>query len=93
MDRWRTKRVLVAADVVRALVLATLPAAWALGVLTLGQLYLVAVVAGAATVFFDVGYQSYLPTLVPADMLGEGNAKLQASQSVAQVGSPRWREC
>ena len=65
-----------------------MPAAWSLGHLTIGQLYLVALVAGVATVFFDVAYQSYLPSLVAADQVVDGNAKLQASQSVAQVAGP-----
>lgn len=88
VDRWRTRRVLITADVVRAVALSTLPAAWLLDLLTLVQLYLVALVVGTATLFFDVGYQSYLPRLVPSSRLGEGNAKLQASQSVAQVAGP-----
>jgi MFS family permease len=88
VDRWRKKRVLIAGDLVRGVALLTLPAAWALDALTLGHLYAVALVVGVATVFFDVAYQSYLPELVPSDRIGEGNAKLQASQSVAQVAGP-----
>jgi MFS family permease len=88
VDRWHKKRVLVTGDVVRALTFGSLPLAWALGHLTLGQLYVVALVAGVATVFFDVAYQSYLPAIVDADQMVDGNAKLQASQSVAQVAGP-----
>ena len=88
VDRWHRKRVLVAGDAVRALAFGSVPAAWSLGHLTIGQLYLVALVAGVATVFFDVAYQSYLPSLVAADQVVDGNAKLQASQSVAQVAGP-----
>ena len=88
VDRWRKKRVLITGDVVRALAFGSLPLAWALGHLTLGQLYVVALVAGVATVFFDVAYQSYLPAIVERDQMVDGNAKLQASQSVAQVGGP-----
>ena len=54
----------------------------------IGQLFAVAFVTGASTVFFDVGYQSYLPELIDRDDLVEGNAKLQASQSVAMVTGP-----
>jgi MFS family permease len=57
-------------------------------VLTLSQLVVVALITGLATVFFDVSYQSYLPVIVPPAQLLEGNAKLQASQSVAQVAGP-----
>jgi MFS family permease len=88
VDRWRKKRVLVAGDAVRALAFGSLPLAWALGHLTLGQMYVVALVAGVATVFFDVAYQSYLPAIVDGDQMVDGNAKLQASQSVAQVAGP-----
>jgi len=88
VDRWRKKRVLVTADVVRALALGSLPLAWALDVLTLVQVLAVALVVGVSTVFFDVAYQSYLPELVPGDKISEGNAKLQGVQSVAAVGGP-----
>ena len=85
VDRWRRKRVLVVNDLVRALALASLPVAWALELLTLPQLFVVATVTGAATVFFDVAWQSYLPTLVASDQVVDGNGKLMASQEVARV--------
>ena len=88
VDRWRKKRVLMTGDGVRALAFGSIPLAWALGHLTLGQVYVVALLAGVATVFFDVAYQSYLPSIVAGDQMVDGNAKLQASQSVAQVAGP-----
>jgi MFS family permease len=88
VDRWRKKQVLVAGDVVRAVALASLPLAWLLDVLTFPQMLVVALVIGMCTVFFDVAYQSYLPDLVDQDDISEGNAKLQASQSVAMIGGP-----
>ena len=47
-----------------------------------------ATVTGVATVFFDVAYQSYLPSLVPSSRISEGNARLQVSHSVAHVVGP-----
>ncbi|WP_030485121.1 MFS transporter [Nocardioides aequoreus] len=88
VDRWRKRRVLVSADLVRAVALATLPLAWYLGVLTIWQMYAVALAVGTATVFFDVAYQSYLPEIVEPPDIGEGNAKLQAVQSIAMIGGP-----
>ena len=88
VDRMRKRDVLVVADVVRGLALLTLPAAWLLGLLTFPLVLLVATVVGVATVFFDVAYQSYLPSLVPSARISEGNAKLQISHSVAQVAGP-----
>ncbi|MFC9458556.1 hypothetical protein [Streptomyces sp. NPDC056983] len=48
-----------------------------LGVLTIEQLYVVALAAGVSTVFFDVAYQAYLPQLIDRERLVEGNAKLR----------------
>jgi predicted MFS family arabinose efflux permease len=64
------------------------PLAAAFGVLTLGQLYAVAITAGVCTVFFDVAYQSFLPRVVTREHLVDGNGKLGASQSFAQVAGP-----
>jgi len=52
------------------------------------QLYAVAFVAGTMTVFFDVGYQAFLPELVERDRLTEGNSRLEVSRSTAQVLGP-----
>jgi MFS family permease len=88
IDRIRRRPVLIAADVGRAVVLGSVPAAWALSILTMAQLYLVSLLAGILTVFFDVAYQSYLPALVTREQLTEGNAKLAGSMAVAQVAGP-----
>jgi len=88
VDRWRRKRVLVVNDLVRAVALASLPLAYAFDMLTLWQLFAVALVTGIATVFFDVAYQSYLPSIVDKSQIVEGNSKLAISQSVAQVAGP-----
>src|SRR4051812_48637295 len=53
VDRWHTRRVLIANDLLRALLFASVPVAWWLGLLTLVQLFVVAVVVGVCTVFFD----------------------------------------
>lgn len=88
VDRWRKKQVLIAGDVIRGLLLLTLPVAWLLDGLTIWHLYAVALGLGAATVFFDVAYQSCLPDLVPSARLGDANGRLQAVQSVSQVAGP-----
>ena len=47
---------------------------------------MVAFLAGIANVFFATAYQVYLPSLVTAAELIEGNAKLQGSASAAGIG-------
>lgn len=86
-DRFRRRPMMIAADIGRALALGSIPLAAVFGVLRVEQLYAVAFVAGVLTTFFDVAYQSYLPTIVSADELIEGNSKLTASFSVAEFGA------
>jgi MFS family permease len=88
VDRMRFRAVLIVNDVLRALALASVPVAHWLGVLTIEQLYAVALLTGICTVFFDVAYQSYLPQLVEREQLVEGNAKLEATASVSQIAGP-----
>ena len=88
VDRMRFRSVLIVNDLIRAAALGSIPLAQALGMLTIGQLYVVALLTGVSTVFFDVAYQSYLPDLIDRAALVEGNAKLQASESVSQIAGP-----
>jgi predicted MFS family arabinose efflux permease len=88
VDRIRRRRVMIVADLGRLLALGSIPVAYALGDLRLVQLYVVTLISGILTVFFDVAYQSYLPSLVGREHLVEGNAKLTGSAQVAQVAGP-----
>ncbi len=86
VDRLPKRPVMIATDIVRFAALATVPAAALLDLLTIAQLSLVLLVTSAMRVFFDVAYEAYLPTLVEREQIIEGNAKLTASASVAEVG-------
>lgn len=88
IDRIRRRPLMMRMNLLRAALLATVPIAWWLGLLTLAQLLVVALVAGIARVFFDVAYQSYLPSLVGRQRLVEGNAKLETSRALADVSGP-----
>lgn len=87
-DRWRRRPVMIIGDLARFMLLVSVPIAAWLHELTIWQLFAVVLLQGVATTFFDVAYQSYLPSLVPAEDLIEGNAKLQGSAAVAQVSGP-----
>jgi MFS family permease len=88
VDRLRRRPVLVAGDILRTLTLGSIPVAYELHHLHIVQLYVVAFLTGIGTVFFDVAYQSYLPSLVERDQLVDGNAKLEISRSGAQLAGP-----
>lgn len=88
VDRLPRRPILIVGDFGRAALYATVPIAYVADVLTLWQLYVVGFLVGVFQVFFDVAYQSYLPSLVARDQIIEGNSKLQVSQSAAQVSGP-----
>jgi MFS family permease len=88
VDRLRRRPILIAADLGRAAVIASIPVAFYFDALTIWQLYAVGFVNGCLTVFFDVAYQSYLPSVVERDQLVDGNSKLETTRSAAQILGP-----
>ncbi|MCZ9881116.1 MFS transporter [Arthrobacter sp. B2a2-09] len=88
VDRWLKRRTMIVADLVRTAAMATVPILWWAGILQIWHLYAVAAVVGAATVFFDVSYQSYVPVLVDALKVPQANSKLEATSQIARIGGP-----
>jgi MFS family permease len=88
VDHWRKRRVLICGDWGRVALLASIPVAKAFDVLTMPQLYVVALLTGVLTVFFDVAYMSYVPELVEGEQLVDANGKIGASQAFGQVAGP-----
>jgi MFS family permease len=88
VDRSRRRPVLVWADIARALVLAIIPLSALLGMLRVVLLYIVAFLAGAFGLIFDIAYRSYLPSLVGRDQLIRANSQLELSGSVAEIIGP-----
>ncbi|MEU2158374.1 MFS transporter [Streptomyces sp. NPDC019396] len=87
-DRMRKRPLMIRADIVRAAAMASIPVAAVAGALTMVQLYAVALITGAATVFFDVAHQSYLPQILSKEQLVAGNGALETVRSSAQVTGP-----
>lgn len=86
--RARRRRTMIAADLGRAALLATVPVASALGVLTLTQLYVVAFLAGTLTVVFMVAYQALFVALVPRERYVEANTLVHGSRAMSFVLGP-----
>jgi len=87
-DRWRRRPMMVWANIGQVLALGSIPLAFMFRMLSLNQLFAVALVMSVTTVFFVIAYQSYLPTLVDREDLVEGNAKLETSSSASLVFGP-----
>jgi MFS family permease len=86
--RERRRRVMIAADLGRTVLLATIPLTYALGVLTLAQLYLVAFLAGTLSLLFSVSYATLFVAVVPRARFVEGNALVHGARAFSYVGGP-----
>ncbi|MCP2168423.1 MFS transporter [Goodfellowiella coeruleoviolacea] len=88
VDRVRRRPLMLRADLGRAVLLLSVPLAWWAGLLTLVHLLVVGLLVSVLTVFFDIAYQSYVPSLVGREQIVAGNAKLEATRSTAVVTGP-----
>src|SRR2546421_5872020 len=76
----RRRAVMLAADVARGLLTATIPIAFAFGHLTWPQLYVVSFLLGCASVFFYVSYGGFFQTIVERKDYVEANTLLHGSR-------------
>jgi MFS family permease len=89
VDQRRQKRsLMIAADLSRLVVLLSLPLAYWLDLLTLGQLYAIAILAGTAHVVFNTAYASFFVRLVSRDQFLDANSKLSATRSISFMAGP-----
>src|SRR5207253_10687102 len=88
VDRIRRRRILVATDLGRAVLVGSIPVAFALGHLTFLQLIVAAGLVGAMTVFFDLAATAHVPSLVPRIDWADANAKLEVAQQAVATGAP-----
>lgn len=88
VDRSRKRAIMVGTDVIRALVLLSVPVAAWFHILRMEQLYVVGALIGGANILFDISDHAYLPHLIGRDALMEGNTKLSTTESLAEVGGP-----
>jgi MFS family permease len=87
-DRWDRRRILLVADLVRFVVLASVPLAAFFHLLTLAQLYLVAFIAGTARVWFEVAHYSLVPALVSPARAVDANSSLEVTEGVSSLVGP-----
>lgn len=88
VDRMRKRRIMIAADLFRAAVIASLPAAYLWGSLTIWHLFIAVTLISVADVFFTTAHSTFLPTIVAKSELSEANARLQTAQTTVTTGTP-----
>ena len=87
-DRVRRRQAMIWTDLGRFVLLGAIPLLYLTDQLTMSWLLVLALGLGILGVMFEVAYQAYLPSLVGREHLGEGNQKLQLSNSMAQIAGP-----
>ncbi len=88
VDRLPRRALLLLTDLVRALLLLSLPLAALSGLLHMAQLYIVTLLLSVCSVCFDTAYQAFLPQIISREQLVEGNSRLGTSSSLAEMGGP-----
>jgi MFS family permease len=88
VDRVDRKRLMIATDLARAAVIATIPLLAAMDQLSVGWVYVVAFLSATLTIAFDAAEFAAIPSLVPSDDLVTANGRVQASYSAAQIAGP-----
>ena len=89
LDRVRLRRrLMIAADIGRATLIASVPAAYVLGVLSMPQLYVVGFLSGTLAVVFDLSWNTVFVAVVQRDRFVEAMSLLHGSRSMAYVAGP-----
>ena len=82
------KRVMIAADLGRAALVASVPAAYVADVLTMPQLYIVGFLVGSLTVLFDLSWSTVFVAIAPRELYVQGSSLLNGSRSLSFVVGP-----
>ena len=88
IDRGDKRRILIAADLIRAVAVASLPLGWMLGLLSMVHVLVVGAIVGAASALFAITDNAYLPVLIGKGHLAEGNAKIESTEAIAEITGP-----
>ncbi|MGE0545985.1 MAG: MFS transporter [Kofleriaceae bacterium] len=88
IDRPNKRKILIGADLVRAAAVASLTLAWVFDALSMAHVIAVGAIVGAASAMFQITDNAYLPALIGKRHLAEGNAKLEATDAIAEIGGP-----
>lgn len=88
IDRVRRRPLLIATDLVRAGLLATIPLAAWLGAFSLAHLLAAVFLVAACTLIFDAAHQTYVPTLIEKHWLLDANAKQESTSAASEIVGP-----
>jgi MFS family permease len=84
----KRRQMMIAADLGRAALMATIPVCYALHVLTLAQMFAVTFAAGALSILFNVSDSTLFVSIVAADRYVDGQSLLNGSRALSFVAGP-----
>jgi hypothetical protein len=88
VDRLRRRPLMIAADVFRALVVLSVPAAFMTGAMSIGHLLVCVALISVADVVFTTAHGAFVPSVVDREQVSDAHARLQSAASLVAVGSP-----
>lgn len=88
IDLMVKRRVMIMSALIRAALLASVPLLWLTGLLSLPSLFVVTLLVGVTTLFYDIAYQSYIPLLVGAKHSYNANSRLEMTSRAVNAASP-----
>jgi MFS family permease len=86
--RGKRRQTMIAADLGRAALMATIPVCYALHVLTLAQMFAVTFAAGTLSILFNVSDSTLFVSIVPPDDYVDGQSLLNGSRALSYVAGP-----
>jgi MFS family permease len=86
--RGRRRQLMIACDLGRCALLGTIPVCWALGVLTLWQLFAVVFAAGTLSILFNVADATMFVSIVPPERYVDGQSLIYGSRALSFLVGP-----
>lgn len=88
VDHLPKRGVLICTDLLRAVIVLSIPVAWVLHALSIWQLMVCTALLSTANVFFDVAHTAIVPLIVGKDHVSEASARLQSTDSTTEIIVP-----
>lgn len=88
VDRFSRKKIMIFADLMRGILMLSIPLLFVLDALYISYIYLVAIGLSLLTLIFDSSSQAYLPSILSKEQLMEGNAKLTMIATIMRMVGP-----
>lgn len=88
IDRIDRKKLMIFADLIRAIIVLSIPVIFWMDILVTPMVYIVAFLASTLSFFIDVPLQAIIPQIVPKEILTKANARIQLIENLSRTVGP-----